>query len=578
MNHRQRVAPTDDWEQLRLLAGWPEQVAYELLRPVVLFGRSPAERARETGAPERTLYRQADRFDHLGMRSLFTPAMVEKHRRIPIEIRDHLLALKAEHPAFRVQELTTICWVRFGRWLSHHTVKRILAEGPLPPVARRRFPPCHQLADPPARRLAVIRLYAEGWHGTSIAAYLEVDRKTVYNTLRRWIAEGVAGLDDKSHARTGGVRVVDLGTLARVRELQQNPGLGEWRVHAALRQEGIVVSPRTCGRIMAQNRKLYRLPGNAPRPAREPQPLPFAATRRHQYWVLDIRYLDHRLDDGKVYCLSVIDSYSRAILASGLSRSQDLGAVLLVFYAAVRQHGSPEALVTDGGAVFRAKQALTIFARLGIRKEQIARRQPWQSLIETQFNVQRRMADWPFAQAETWADLLAVHDRFVVDFNYQAHWAHRQREDGRHSPAEVLGWVSGRQYTPEELHRIFYSTRFSTRFGRKLDRIGFCRFRHWRVYAERGLSGVGVALWLYGEHLTVEFADEPLAQYHVRYAPDKRHLTAVAVAQIFDTPHRSPQLPLWALAETEWLKVIRLEPYAPRRRRGGPYLQPRLFS
>ena len=277
MGHRQRVAPTDDWEQLRLLAGWPEQVAYELLRPVVLFGRSPAERARETGAAERTLYRQADRFDQLGMRSLFTPTKVEKHRRIPAEIRDHLLALKAEHPAFRVQELTTICWVRFGRRLSHHTVKRIIAEGPLPTRVSRQFPPYHQLADPPARRLAVIRLHAEGWHGTTIAAYLEVDRKTVYNTLRRWIAEGVAGLDDKSHARTGGVRVVDLGTLARVRELQQNPGLGEWRMHAALRQEGIVVSPRTCGRIMAQNRKLYRLPGNAPRPAREPKSLPFAA-------------------------------------------------------------------------------------------------------------------------------------------------------------------------------------------------------------------------------------------------------------------------------------------------------------
>ena len=85
--------------------------------------------------------------------------------------------------------------------------------------------------------------------------------------------------------------------------------------------------------------------------------------------------------------------------------------MLLVIDAAVRQHGSPEALVTDGGGVFRAKQALAIFAALGIRKEQIAKRQPWQSLIETQFNVQRRMADWPFAQAATWADLLAAHDR-----------------------------------------------------------------------------------------------------------------------------------------------------------------------
>ncbi len=170
MGKRPQVAPTDDWGQLRLLAKWPEQITYELLRPVVLFGRSPAERAKETGAAERTLYRQADRFDQLGLSSLFTPAKVERHRRIPQEIREHLLALKAEHPAFHARELADIGFVRFGRRLSHHTVKRILAEGPLPPVTRRRFPPYREIAEPAERRLAVIRLHAEGWRVTTIAA------------------------------------------------------------------------------------------------------------------------------------------------------------------------------------------------------------------------------------------------------------------------------------------------------------------------------------------------------------------------------------------------------------------------
>ena len=38
----------------------------ELLRPIVLFGQSPAARARETGVPERTLLRKAARFDAHG--------------------------------------------------------------------------------------------------------------------------------------------------------------------------------------------------------------------------------------------------------------------------------------------------------------------------------------------------------------------------------------------------------------------------------------------------------------------------------------------------------------------------------
>jgi hypothetical protein len=43
---RPRVEPTEDWAQLKLQLAWPEQVNYELIRPVVLFGFSPAERAK----------------------------------------------------------------------------------------------------------------------------------------------------------------------------------------------------------------------------------------------------------------------------------------------------------------------------------------------------------------------------------------------------------------------------------------------------------------------------------------------------------------------------------------------------
>ena len=56
------------------------------------------------------------------------------------------------------------------------------------------------------------------------------------------------------------------------------------------------------------------------------------------------------------------------------------------------------------------------------------------------------MADWYFEEAKTYEDLLAAHEKWVRDYNYQKHFAHEQREDGRHSPAEVLGWVTGKQF------------------------------------------------------------------------------------------------------------------------------------
>jgi len=79
----------------------------------------------------------------------------------------------------------------------------------------------------------------------------------------------------------------------------------------------------------------------------------------------------------------------------------------------VERYGSPEALVTDGGGVFRATQARAVYESLGIAKHEIERGRPWQNYVETHFNVQRRMADWHLAKAESWTELAAAHERFV---------------------------------------------------------------------------------------------------------------------------------------------------------------------
>lgn len=71
----QRRERTDDWQQLQSLTQFPEQLVYELIRPVVLFGHAPAERARQIGALQCTLVRQVARVEQHGMSSLFPPAL-----------------------------------------------------------------------------------------------------------------------------------------------------------------------------------------------------------------------------------------------------------------------------------------------------------------------------------------------------------------------------------------------------------------------------------------------------------------------------------------------------------------------
>jgi transposase-like protein len=370
---------------------------------------------------------------------------------------------------------------------------------------------------------------------------------------------------------------VTLKAMEAIRRFQENPNLGEFRIHAALAQIGIHLSPRTCGRILALNRELYGL--EKPRgPVKEKKEMPFAARRRHQFWSADIRYVDNDRAAGRAYVISVLDNHSRAILSSALTRTQDLASYLSVLYAAVERYGSPEVLVTDGGGVFRARQARAVYEALGIAKHEIEQGRPWQNYIETHFNIQRRMADWHFAKAGEWHELAEAHDRFVEDYNAQAHWAHRERADGRRSPAEVLGFASGVRHREEELRRAF----FSARFVRVLDSLGYTRFKHWRVYGEEALAGREAALWLAAESLTVEHAGEPLSRYEVKVEAATGKLRSVERPRLFENSHglRQPQRRLFALdalGETGWLKALRLEGYAPRRPRGPLALQQALF-
>jgi hypothetical protein len=174
----------------------------------------------------------------------------------------------------------------------------------------------------------------------------------------------------------------------------------------------------------------------------------------------------------------------------------------------------------------------------------------------------RRMADYHYARAATWAELQAVHDRFFRDYNHQAHSAHRERTDGRGSPAAVLGWVQGAWCDPADLDRLF-----RLRATRRLNPQGCVRFRHWRLYGERGLAGAPAAVWVWDETLTLEYAAETLAQYRVAVEAGGRRLREVDNPRFFTTGHPSPQPFLPRLEELHWHPAQRLAPYRPRQKR-----------
>jgi transposase len=338
--------PTHEWQQLRPLLKDPTQVTYEIIRPVILGWETPKERSAETGMSQRTIYYKANLFDQAGMASLLPPdppPVIPKldKRSLPPPIRQAIVDLRAEYPSFSLHEIATICYAQFGRRPSPHTIQLILASGPKPSRSKRRYPLYTAFDDPVQGRLAIIRLHFEGWSVKSIAGYFRTSRKLIYTTLKRWIEEQFAGLPDKSSRPHQPATKTTLKAMQEVKRLQVNPELGEYRVSAALEQLGIKLSPRTCGRILALNRELYHLqmPRKGGRPKKE---LPFQAEYRHHYWFVDIRYLDmHKLGGEMIYCISILEGYSRAILASAVTRRQNFEEYIAVLYVIYNQLGRP---------------------------------------------------------------------------------------------------------------------------------------------------------------------------------------------------------------------------------------------
>jgi len=292
----ERREPTHDWQQLRPLLKDPAQFQYEVIRPVVLFGQSPKERAAETGVPRSSIYYRANLFDQAGMASLFPapppPPVPEQkkldQRTLPPNVRQAIVDVHAEYPLLSLREIASICYARFNRRPSPRTIKMVLATGPKPKVTARRYPRYAEIPDPVDRRKAILRLHFEGWNKKSIAGYLDVSRQTVHTVLKRFAQEHFVGLHDKSSAPQSPHRKVDLRAIQEVKKLAGNPELGAFRVSAALEQMGIKLSPATCGRVLSMNRDVYHL--QMPRKGGRPKAqMPYRAERRHEYVIGIVR-------------------------------------------------------------------------------------------------------------------------------------------------------------------------------------------------------------------------------------------------------------------------------------------------
>jgi transposase InsO family protein len=477
----------------------------------------------------------------------------------------YILYLKQRYPPIHLREIERILWRKFSYKTNHHTLKRFLAPYETPLQLELDLTTFSSFDDAYEARWTVVRMAQEGWNKASIADCLKLSRTHVYTILRAFAKDGFDALEDhrtRSSQHPG--NQLSLPFFKEVLDLQHEyPRAGRFRIHGLLSQQRDEPPPSesTVGRAMAINRRLHGAPGPW-QSARDDQkdeihlgPLPYRPDHPHHLWFTDIRYLV-QLDGSWLYSICILEGYSRKILAGMVSPHQDLTAVLQILYAALSTYGCPQAIVSDNGSVFTAGDYLAMLQALATKPRHIEKGKPWQNLIEAQFKVQLRLADFKFEQARTLDEVQAAHADFIELFNTTPHWAHRQQADGHRTPVEVLGWRRGQVIEPKRLRQLFGRADFL----RTVNRYGFISVQRFYVYAESGLSRKRVLIWIYEGELGIEYQQTIVARYRCDYDARCGELQGVSEPRLYTTAFTSPQLELIELGDEQWVKFQRRPP------------------
>lgn len=557
------MSAAEDFAQYKLQFVDYIQHDYEVIRPIVLFAETIAERSRQTGIERTSVGDKARRFVMEGMLGLVDHRVGQAGRKghvYPEAVAAYMLYVKQLYPPIHDREVVRILQRKFGYHTNHHTVHRFFARHALPVQLELQMPVFAAFAEAYQARWTVVRMWYEGWNKQSIAGCLKLSRTHVYTILDAFERDGFAGLEEhRTRPPQHPGNQLTLPFLKAVLDIQREyPRAGRFRVQGLLetRREEPPPSEATIGRAMARNRQFHGAPGPWSSAREEAEPatmfkhLPYRPRYRHHMWFVDIRYLV-KLADGWVYSLCMLEGYSRKILAGMASAHQDLPAVLQLLFAALAEYGCPAMVISDHGAVFRAHDYTAILRALEIEPTYIELRKPWQNLIEAQFKVQLRLADFKFEHAQTLEEIQTLHAAFIETFNTTRHWAHQDREDGRRTPVEVLEWVHGRPVERARLHQLFGAVQFL----RTVNRYGFVSVQRFYIYAEQGLARQRVAIWIYEGELRLEYQETILARYRCAYDQRQRRLRDVSDPTVYPTAFASPQLELLELDATQWIKV-----------------------
>jgi len=351
------------------------------------------------------------------------------------------------------------------------------------------------------RYQAVLEVLNQASTVTEVAVRFGVTRQTVHRWLRRYAAEGIAGLVDGSAKPLSCPHQMSPQLEARIVELRRlNPGWGPRTILFRLEAEQVVPLP---GRSSVY-RCLVRHGLIEPEARRRKKAdyKRWERSRAMELWQMDVVGGVQLVDGWRASIVSGVDDHSRFVISARVVERATTRPVCDALAHAMRSFGVPREILTDNGKVFTGRfgpgTGEVLFDRIcrenGIKHILTAPRSPtttgkverWHKTLRREF-LNGRVFD-------SVADAQEQLDRWVHEYNFE------RRHQGI---GDVVPWERFRLAVSEPADPVEPTEEPTT--TRRVGREGKISFA-----AERYPVGV----WLAGETVEVSVANGLVSVHH----------------------------------------------------------------
>lgn len=369
------------------------------------------------------------------------------------------------------------------------------------------------------RRKFVAAYLSDRYEMAELCRGAGISRPTGYLWVQRFLAQGEAGLRDRSHApRSCPHRTAEALEAALLAARRQHPHWGPRKLLALLKRQ----QPEQPWPSRSTVADLLRRQGLVKMRRRHAQPgtLEGQAARTpsapNVLWTIDFKGEFRTGDRRYCYPLTVTDLYSRFLLACRGMRAPRGAPVIACTTALFREYGMPEGIHSDGGAPFagtglRHLSAVSLFwLKLGIRLERSRRACP-----QDNASHERMHATLKAETARPPSSNLPQQQRRFDDCRREFNDLRPHEALGDRTPAEFYR-PSNRPY-PSRLPSVEYPGHFELR---RVHHTGTIKWRRRELFVSSVLAGEFVGLeeieegvWsvYFGNHLLARF-DEQVRQ------------------------------------------------------------------